>query len=53
MFSLKRVATPKSQAADKLTIEQRLQGRMNDVVDSIKRCAVLCESYQNRYTVGE
>ena len=50
--SLKNVATPKDQGQDGVTIEQRLQGRMLDITDSIKQCANLCDSYQKRSTVG-
>ena len=48
-----RVASPKDQATDGMTIEQRLQGRMNGIVDSIKRCAELCHCYQRRHVAGE
>ena len=51
--SLKNVATPKDQGEDGVTIEQRLQGRMAGIIDSIKRCAKLCHTYKNRPTAGK
>ena len=51
--SLKNVATPKDQGQDGVTIEQRLQGRMAGIIDSIKACAKLCDSYQKRHTAGK
>ena len=51
--SLKDVASPKDQAKDGVTIEQRLQGRMGGIVDSVKKCAKLCDSYQKRHIAGE
>ena len=51
--SLKNIATPKEQGQDGVTIEQRLQGRMAGIIDSIKACAELCDSYQKRHTAGK
>jgi hypothetical protein len=51
--SLKNIVSPKDQAQDGVTIEQRLQGRMAGIIDSIKQCAKLCDSYQKRHTAGK
>ncbi len=51
--SLKNIATPKDQGQDGVTIEQRLQGRMARIIDSIKSCAKLSDSYQKRHTAGK
>ena len=51
--SLKNVATAKDQGQDGVTIEQRLQGRMAGIIDSIKACAKLCDSYQKRHIAGK
>ena len=50
--SLKDVAGPSHQGQDGVTVEQRLQNRMGGIVDSIKRCAKLSDSYQKRHTAG-
>ena len=50
--SLKNVAA-NDQGPDGVTIEQRLQGRMAGIIDSIKACAKLCDSYQKRHTAGK
>ena len=51
--SLKDVATPKGQGQERITIEQRLQGRMAGIIDSIKACAKLSDSYQKRHTASK
>ena len=38
---------------DGMTVERRLQGRMGGIIDSIKQCSELCESYQNRHFLSE
>jgi len=50
--SLKDVVA-KDQGDDGMTIEHRLQGRMGGIIDSIKRCAKLSDSYQKRHTAGK
>ena len=52
-YSLKDVATPKGQGQERITIEQRLQARMAGIIDSIKACAKLSDSYQKRHTASE
>jgi len=52
--SLKDVVNSKEQGGgDGVTIEQRLQGRMAGIIESIKRCAKLSDSYQKRHTAGK
>ena len=50
--SLKDIASPTDQGKDGVTVEQRLKGRMGGIVDSVKRCAKLCDNYQKRHTAG-
>ena len=51
---LKKIASPQERAlqSDGPTIEERLQGRMDLIIDSIKSCAKLCDSYQRRHVAG-
>ncbi|KAF8553591.1 hypothetical protein OG21DRAFT_1441706 [Imleria badia] len=48
---LKKIGSPKEQTLqiDKSTIEERLQERMGLIIESIKSCAKLCDSYQRRH----
>ncbi|KAL0577140.1 hypothetical protein V5O48_004854 [Marasmius crinis-equi] len=45
---LKKIPSPHEQCGG-VTVEDRLHGRLNDVVQSIKDCAKLCDSYQRRH----
>ncbi|KAJ7499168.1 hypothetical protein FB451DRAFT_28305 [Mycena latifolia] len=47
---LKKVASPKDVGPDGISIEDRLRGRMGGIIDSIKYCAKICDSYQQRHT---
>ncbi|KAJ7291238.1 hypothetical protein C8J57DRAFT_1704891, partial [Mycena rebaudengoi] len=47
---LKKVASPKVVGPDGKTIEDRLRGRMGRIIDSIKHCAKICDTYQQRHT---
>ncbi|KAF8549417.1 hypothetical protein OG21DRAFT_1488548 [Imleria badia] len=48
---LKKFGSPKERALqiDGPTIEERLQERMDLIIESIKSCAKLCDSYQRRH----
>ena len=48
-----KVASPKDQGTDGMTIEQRLQGRMGSIIESIKRCEKLCDAFHKHNTAGE
>ena len=49
---LKQVADPKAPGPGGLSIEDRLRQRMGAIIDTIKRCAKVCDSYQKRSTAG-
>jgi hypothetical protein len=38
---------------DERSIEMCLSRRMDDIIESIKYCAKLCDSYQRRHVAGE
>lgn len=55
LYRLKKVADPKEKNDAGESIETRLRQRMEregGIIDSIKRCAKLCDSYQKRHLTG-
>ena len=49
---LKQVINAKAPGPDGLSIEDRLKQRLGSIIDTIKRCAKVCDSYQKRPTAG-
>ncbi len=49
---LQQISNPRHQGLDGQTVEERLLGRMDDIIESITRCAKLCDSYQKRRIAG-
>ncbi|RPD72434.1 hypothetical protein L226DRAFT_154051 [Lentinus tigrinus ALCF2SS1-7] len=47
---LKQVVNVKEPGPGGLSIEDRLKQRLGSIIDSIKRCAKVCDSYQKRPT---
>ncbi|EEB99695.1 hypothetical protein MPER_00578, partial [Moniliophthora perniciosa FA553] len=47
---LKRFANSTHPGADGLSIENRLRTRMGAIIDTIKHCAKVCDTYQKRHT---
>ncbi|RPD68335.1 hypothetical protein L226DRAFT_346944 [Lentinus tigrinus ALCF2SS1-7] len=47
---LNQVVNVKEPGPDGLSIEDRLKKRLGSIIDSIKRCAKVCDSYQKRPT---
>ncbi|KAF9041886.1 hypothetical protein BDZ89DRAFT_1059909 [Hymenopellis radicata] len=50
MRLLQQITNARHQGPDGQTVEDRLRRRMVDIIESIKRCAKLCDSYQKRRT---
>ncbi|KAJ7181386.1 hypothetical protein C8R43DRAFT_1170245 [Mycena crocata] len=47
---LKKVPSPKEVGPDGKSIEDRLRQRMGSIIDSIKYCAKICDTYQHQHT---
>ncbi len=52
IYRLQQISNPRHQGPDGQTVEERLHGRMDDIIDSITRCAKVCDSYQKRRIAG-
>ncbi|KAF9041891.1 hypothetical protein BDZ89DRAFT_1034712 [Hymenopellis radicata] len=50
MRLLQQITNARHQGPDGQTVEERLRRRMGDIIESIKRCAKLCDSYQKQRT---
>ncbi|KAM5536716.1 hypothetical protein V8D89_009643 [Ganoderma adspersum] len=50
LVMLKEIVDPEAPGSDGHTIKDRLKQRMEEIIDSIKSCAKLCDSYQKRHS---